>query len=118
MTHAGDTSDVDSSYQNLQRIDTVCDEFERAWNERSSPKIEVFLDQRQDLPRSLLLFELISLERSLRHRAGESPEIDEYVMRFPGDKSTVELAWREGPALSVTVAELTVLGAGNPAPPG
>ena len=55
MTQAGDSPNEDPAYRNLERIDAVCDEFERAWNERSSPRIEVFLDQHPDLPQSLLL---------------------------------------------------------------
>ena len=89
MTHAGNTEDADPSYHNLERIDMVCDAFERAWNERSSPSIEGFLDKCPDLPRPHLLFELICLERSLRHRGGESPEIDEYLRRFPEDRKSV-----------------------------
>lgn len=116
MTLPGDTKDADPSYHHLERIDAICDEFERTWNERTSPSIEGFLDKCPDLPRPHLLFELICLERSLRHRAGETPEIDEYLRRFPNDKATVELVWREIPALSVAVAELTVLEPQIPSP--
>lgn len=116
MTHAGDTEDADPSYHNLESIDMVCDAFEQAWNERSCPSIEGFLDKCPDLPRPHLLFELICLERCLRHRGGESPEIDEYLRRFPGDKASVERVWREGPALSATVEDLTVLGHEIPSP--
>ncbi len=108
MTHAGNTVDAEASYHKLQRIDSVCDEFERAWNERSSPSIDVFLETYPELPRPQLLFELISLERSLRHRAGESPEMDEYVRRFPHDKTPVELVWCQATELSFAVADLAL----------
>ena len=95
MIDGGDTSNPDWSYRELERIDVVCDEFERAWNERLTPRIEDILDKNSDLPRSLLLFELVRLERNLCNNGEESPEKKEYLNRFPRDQAAIERVWRQ-----------------------
>ena len=112
MNNNAEGSDQDLPFRELQHIDAVCDEFERAWNKLLSPRIEDVLDKHPDLPRSPLLFELVSLECSFRDRAGESSEKHEYLKRFPEDQASIERVWQKGPARPSADEEPTVMDPG------
>ncbi|MEM6365306.1 MAG: serine/threonine-protein kinase, partial [Planctomycetota bacterium] len=84
----------------LERIDDRCAEFERAWQSGEPRSIEetIAAEMAED-ERDLLLAELLVLEIDYRRRNGESPEVDEYVDRFPENANLI----RE--ALGVDVAK-------------
>jgi serine/threonine protein kinase len=73
----------------LQRlVDQACDQFESAWLAGRKPTLE---DRLGDLPepeRSTLLRELVLLDVDYRRRAGEEPQPQDYLPRFPSLDST------------------------------
>lgn len=66
-----------------QRIDSVCNQFELAWQEGDHPQIEDFLTDFHEKDRHWLLLELIQLDAYYRSQAGEEPKAEEYQNRFP-----------------------------------
>jgi eukaryotic-like serine/threonine-protein kinase len=80
-------SDSDWSFSDLKHIDSVCDEFERAWNDGKSPRIEQYLASHHSLTRSQLLLSLLRVELGLRRVAGELPDFAEYLGRYRTDKT-------------------------------
>src|SRR4051794_4355322 len=66
----------------LQQIDEVCDSFEAAWQAGVRPRIEDFLDASTVQERTELFRELLAREIELRRKAGESPDLAEYLGRF------------------------------------
>jgi hypothetical protein len=75
------------------RIDEACCRFEADWRDGASPRIESFLDAVRGQTRSILLFELLSLELELRSECGEEPLAADYRARFPDNLDIVEDAF-------------------------
>lgn len=78
----------------LERIDDLCADFERGWQARHPKSIEsvISADRSVELSedeRELLLSELLLLEIDYRRRKGESPQLEDYVDRFPEDAAAV-----------------------------
>jgi serine/threonine-protein kinase len=72
-------------------IDEAGDRFEFDWKRGGDrPRIEDFLAQEAGPRRSLLLQELLRVERELRKSAGELPGPQEYRQRFPDDRAAVD----------------------------
>lgn len=81
----------------LEKIDDLCAEFEKKWQEDAAPTIESMLDA--DAPaaeREALLAELVVLDLDYRRRRGESPSEQEYLERFPADTKIINDAYNEG----------------------
>ncbi len=78
----------------LERIDTACDRFEAAWREGRRPAIEEELRGIPGPARPGLLRDLLVLELAYRRRAGERPEPDGYLARFPDHPGAVSEAFR------------------------
>ena len=77
----------------LERIDDLCAGFERRWQSGKPQSIEDTIPAGMaDDERGLLLSELLVLEIDYRRRNGESPEVDEYVERFPENAKTIREA--------------------------
>ncbi len=75
-------------------IDERADRFERDWKRGGErPRIEDVLGDEPGSRRASLLMELIRVERELRQGAGESPNAEEYLRRFPDDRVAVEAAF-------------------------
>src|SRR5262249_50809297 len=85
-----------------ERLDPVCDRFERAWKEGERPHLEDFLPEVDAADRSALLGELLALELEYRALRGEQPAAEEYHRRFPERSDLVAAAFRE---LSPTLDE-------------
>lgn len=77
----------------VEQIDRTRDDFEAAWSEGRRPRIENFLSETVEPARSVLLRALIVTERDLRQGGAESPTIDEYLARFPGETEIVHSAF-------------------------
>jgi serine/threonine-protein kinase len=72
-------------------IDEAADRFEFDWKRGGDrPRIEDFLAQEAGPRRSLLLQELLRVERELRKSAGEILGPQEYRQRFPDDRDAVD----------------------------
>jgi hypothetical protein len=78
-----------------ERVDRVCDAFERQWKMGQQPRIEDYLDRAAEGDRPRLLRELLALEWQFRAAAGEHPVAEEYRKRFPGDAAILDVAWAE-----------------------
>ena len=71
-------------------IDDIADRFESDWKRGGDrPRIEDLLGEETGPRRTLLLQELLRVERELRLSAGETPTPDEYRRRFPDEPAAV-----------------------------
>ena len=71
------------------RIDLICDEFEKALQSGDQPLIESFLEQWPDGEHHLLLKELLALELEFRCQAGSDVDSAVYIARFPQAEQVV-----------------------------
>ena len=70
-------------------IDQICDELELAWENGSRPTIESLLNDAPTTDRDGLLYHLVRLETALRQAAGDPPDLNDYLRRFPADASVI-----------------------------
>jgi eukaryotic-like serine/threonine-protein kinase len=87
-------------------VDSVCDAFERAWQEGKQPLLEDFLGDAAEPLRGRLWTELLLSELECRRRRGEVPTPEEYRQRFPDRHEQVEWLFTN----RVTVPGLAVIG--------
>jgi serine/threonine-protein kinase len=81
------------SIETLERIDDLCASFERSWQQAEPKSIESAISSNLAADeRDLLLSELLVLEIDYRRRRGESPELEDYVDRFPEDEAAIREA--------------------------
>jgi tetratricopeptide (TPR) repeat protein len=93
----------------LRRSNQECDRFEAAWKAGQRPRIEDHLAAVPEPERPELLRELILLEIDYRRSAGDPPQAEELLARFPGlDPTWLAGALSGAPTLPTTV---------SPAPP-
>lgn len=83
MTDSAATRLSQVALQAADKIDQVCDAFERAWREGAAPQIEEFLQETVLPDHSTLLLELVRLDVYYRLRRGDTPRLEEYAARFP-----------------------------------
>ena len=77
----------------MRLLDSICDQFERAWRSGERPRIADFLvkvsgDDRQELAR-----QLIDVDIEQRMAAGLSPSLDDYRAEFPELAEWLERRW-------------------------
>jgi serine/threonine protein kinase len=77
----------------LDRIDSICHEFDSSWRDGTRLPIESFVAKVPARLRPAVLRELIHQEAELRFRAGEEPTPAEYAARFPDHADTFERVW-------------------------
>ncbi|MFK7766892.1 MAG: serine/threonine protein kinase [Mariniblastus sp.] len=83
----------------LERIDDFCADFERGWQSNQPQTIESAIpSDLSDDERALLLSELLVLEIDYLRRKGKSPELEDYVDRFPDDDTAIREALGIQPA--------------------
>ncbi len=75
--------------QQLSEIDELCDRFDRELMKGAAPQIENFLAEAPEAAQHGLLAELLAMEVEYRNQAGDTPEPDEYVQRFPHQVSLI-----------------------------
>ncbi|MDB5340235.1 MAG: serine/threonine protein kinase [Planctomycetaceae bacterium] len=112
MTAVQSSSGHDSP---ADRIDSLCDAFESRWRAGEQPRIEDFLVLAPESNRSVLLHELLAVERECRQQSSAALGLDEALRRFPQDATLVRELF-EKPASevdSVFAAEQTSLPAGS-----
>ena len=81
----------------LEQIDSLCNEFENAWQLGKPPTIESVLKPIEaPAERTALLGELLALEIDYRRKLGESPVLNDYLVRFPEHEIVIERAIDEG----------------------
>ncbi|MBM4093687.1 MAG: serine/threonine protein kinase, partial [Planctomycetes bacterium] len=75
-----------------QQIDRLADEFERAWKNGQSPRIEDCLDRVDEAWRVHLLEELLAVEFDLLRTRDVTVDVEAYRRRFPGCEAAVRAA--------------------------
>jgi eukaryotic-like serine/threonine-protein kinase len=70
------------SPETMQIVDSVCDDFERAWRQGESPNLELFLERAPVELRKLLLHELIAIDLPYRRELGQTTSSEHYSLRF------------------------------------
>lgn len=81
---------VELSVQAAQKVDALCDEFERKLSGGEQPRIEDFLSQVEDRSRAPLLRELLAVEWDYALQNEVKPDLAEYQARFPADADFVK----------------------------
>src|SRR5437016_784705 len=95
----------DPALARAQQIDQICDRFEAAWRTGRRPRVEDFLDEATGPERTALLCELLAVEVYHRRTAGETPQPEDFLARFPGLASAaLEKIWA-APAESPTTID-------------
>jgi serine/threonine-protein kinase len=90
MSHSR-SQDADQPVTVTRGADQECDRFEAAWRAGQRPCIEDHLAAVPEAERPPLLRELLLLEVDYRHLAGDHPQADEFLDRFPAlDRSWLE----------------------------
>jgi eukaryotic-like serine/threonine-protein kinase len=90
-------------------IEQSCDLFEADWRAGRRPAIETFLTVVPMTEHGKLLRELLELEVQSRLRAGERPEVSEYLPRFPGHQDVVQAVFfKPPPAVPCTQTDTDV----------
>ena len=84
------------SVRAFERINAVCEEFERDWQEGKRPRLEVFLAGFAGPERAALLRNLLALEVDCRRRAGDSPKLEDYARRQLGVLRFIDLRFKPG----------------------
>ena len=110
MSAAASPNDGSQPLSQAQRLNAVCDRFERAWQAGPRPRIEDYLAEAAGPERAALLRELVPLEAEYRRRRGEEPRPEDYRTRFPA----LDTDWLAH-ALAATPAPVDP---GTPAPQG
>jgi serine/threonine-protein kinase len=77
----------------IERVDAVCERFERAWEAALRPRIEDYLGDEAEPARSVLLHELLLSELEWRLRHGERPSRPEYRDRLPSHGAVIDAAF-------------------------
>jgi WD40 repeat protein/tRNA A-37 threonylcarbamoyl transferase component Bud32 len=71
-------------------VERLCESFALAWRTDVEPRLEDWLKKATSDNRSLLLGELLKIERQRKEALGQQASSTEYVNRFPYDQATVE----------------------------
>lgn len=102
VTHQPATRDPRSdpavSVEALQRVDSVCERFERRWQESKPEPIEPLLSRWRGAERRALLRELLAIDLEYRRGRGETISPEVLKSRFAGDEDLVDLVLAETPA--------------------
>ena len=91
------------------RIDLLCDAFERDWIAGRSPRLEDYLERIEHADRDALFGELLKVELEHRRRRGDSVDAGEFERRFPKYVRRICGEFSESPSAvsSVAPAEAT-----------
>ncbi len=90
--HKAPRDDAQLPLEVEQQIDSISDEFERAWKSGQTPRIEDYLDRVPAIGKGRLLEELLVVEFDLQQQAGDTLDIQLYRLRFPGREPIVNAA--------------------------
>ncbi len=78
--HGGDRT---IPFDDLLRINQICDAFESAWVAGRRPAISDYLPRAAEALQGKLVRDLIDIELFYRRRQGESPQVDAFLEQFP-----------------------------------
>jgi serine/threonine-protein kinase len=97
------------------RINELADEFELDWKRGPRPAIEDYVAGVAEPQRSLLLKELLRVERELRIREGENPGPEDYHERLPHDRVVINAVFSKPARPTTPGVEEDLALAGAPA---
>ena len=80
------------SEDQLDAIHAVCSRLQESWKNGRPLSIEQVLSDSDEVTRDVVLREVVACEIGLRRSRGEQPCFDDYFMRFPDQKETIENA--------------------------
>ncbi len=89
-----------------RQIDALCLAFEDEWLAGRRPVVEAYLDRADSTLQPVLLKELLLLELDYRRSIGETPQLDDYLARFPVCEARVRAAFHRAVARHVTMRHL------------
>ncbi len=95
------------SLTDLERVDSVCDEFVAVWTRGERPQLEDAIAESPESLRRVIAIELIQSEIECRRKAGERPTVGEYAARFPQWASEIESRIAELPQTADSNLEAT-----------
>lgn len=87
--------DESVSMEFLEQAESVCTQFENAWQQGKRPDLAAYLGEWKGKERAWLLWHLLQLELELLDKRGILPEVSEYAARFPGDVTLIEKAFHD-----------------------
>ena len=67
----------------LVEFEQILDRFEAAWRTKQRPDLNEFLVGVPEAARPAFFHELLSIELGYRHDAGETPQVSDYIQKFP-----------------------------------
>lgn len=81
------------------RVDEVCDRFERAWKSGETPSLDRFLVEGGFENRSILFEELLLIDLDYRRESGELPHWEDYRRKYPDFIEQIETVRLKGSTL-------------------
>ncbi len=94
VNQLGSHDPTHSQVPSTDRIDQMCDQYEKACQAGNPPLIEEVLLQAPPSERDRLLGELLEIELDFRQRSGSFLQLEEYRGRFPESANLVESVFR------------------------
>jgi serine/threonine protein kinase/formylglycine-generating enzyme required for sulfatase activity len=82
MTEPEQTAEYSLPLEHQQRVDEICNRFERAWKSGEQPRIEDYLPDDDEI-RFAVLENLVHIDLERRLKAGEQARVESYLERFP-----------------------------------
>ena len=90
------------------QLDAVCQRFEAEWSDGNQPCVSKFLDAASELPRTLVLKELLVTDIEQRSHQSTLESLDTYHEKFPGDEQIVDDAAMEAAKLGHWIPGLSI----------
>jgi WD40 repeat protein/predicted Ser/Thr protein kinase len=101
--------DESSATARDRTVDRVCDKFEAKWTSGDRPRIEAYLRRVPRSARASLFRELLILDLAYRAQSGEQPQPEEYHLRFPRRRRSIDRAFAESARLPAPFPRLGIL---------
>ena len=110
MSPSSDPSNVPSDMPAADRIDRLCDAFEREWQGGKVPSLEEFLNRIDALHQAKLFRELLRLDLDYRNQTGTLIAHEEYIARFPSQKAVIAEVFEALPPAALTLGSFHTIG--------
>ena len=88
-------SPADSTPSLAAQIDRLCDQFEAAWRNNQTPRIEDYLADWMSKDHAGLIRKLLRTELEVRRKSGDQPTAEEYLQRFADHAKVVHAVFSE-----------------------
>jgi serine/threonine protein kinase len=88
-------AEITLSPEELERVERVCDRFERAWRSGQRPQIKAYVEELDTPVGRDILRKLLGVELAYRVQHGERPAAQEYQALFPDHAKLIEEVFAE-----------------------